>query len=98
MARIDPLLQALVGLGGSNLHVSSGAPPAFRVNGPLWRLGHHSLDLHDTQDLLCEILSEEDIQELERDDTMIAWEERDFEIAPGDPLMSRPSREARRAS
>ncbi len=65
MARIDTLLQSLVELGGSDLHLSAGAPPVFRVNGVLQRTRHPPLDADDVQDLLYEILGEEELEELE---------------------------------
>ncbi|MHB8766368.1 MAG: type IV pilus twitching motility protein PilT [Deferrisomatales bacterium] len=65
MARLDAFLQALVEIGGSDLHLSSGASPAFRVNGVLQRARHAALDPEDLQDLLYEILPEEDIEALE---------------------------------
>ena len=65
MARIDSLLQSLVELGGSDLHLSAGAPPIFRVNGLLQRTRHPSLEPDDIQDLVYEILSEEEIEQLE---------------------------------
>ena len=66
MSRIDTLLQTLVELGGSDLHLSSGAPPAFRVNGQLQRARHPPLDPDDVQDLLYEILSDEEIEAFEK--------------------------------
>lgn len=65
MARIDSLLRTLVELGGSDLHVSAGAPPVFRVNGQLQRAANPALHSDDVQDVLYEILSEEQIEELE---------------------------------
>ncbi len=65
MARIDSLLRTLVELGGSDLHVSAGAPPVFRVNGTIQKTRHPPLDPDDLQDLVYEILSEEDIEVLE---------------------------------
>ncbi len=65
MTRLDALLRTLVELGGSDLHVSAGAPPAFRVNGALQRTRHGPLDPDDVQDLLYEALSEDEIAALE---------------------------------
>ncbi|MEW6486586.1 MAG: type IV pilus twitching motility protein PilT [Thermodesulfobacteriota bacterium] len=65
MARIDTLLQALVELGGSDLHVSAGAPPMFRVNGTLQRARHPDLSADEAEDLILEILPEEDLERLE---------------------------------
>jgi len=65
MARIDSLLQALVELGGSDLHVSAGAPPVFRVNGVLQRARHPDLTPDEAEDLILEILGEEETTLLE---------------------------------
>jgi twitching motility protein PilT len=65
MARIDALLQALVEIGGSDLHLSAGAPPVFRVNGLLQRSRHAALTADEVEDLLYEILAAEDAETLE---------------------------------
>jgi twitching motility protein PilT len=65
MARIDSLLRTLVELGGSDLHLSAGAPPVFRVNGQLQRSRHPELDPDEVQDLVLEILTDDEIEELE---------------------------------
>jgi len=49
-AALDAHLRALVGAGGSDLHVKAGAPPRLRVNGTLRRL-------EDTSDLTAEEVS-----------------------------------------
>ncbi|GAB6063782.1 type IV pilus twitching motility protein PilT [Deferrisoma palaeochoriense] len=65
MPRIDALLRHLVDLGGSDLHLSAGAPPVFRVNGRLQKTRHPPLDPGEVEDLLAEILSDEEIARLE---------------------------------
>ncbi len=67
MARLDTLLKTLVDLGGSDLHLSAGAPPVFRVNGLLQRTRHAPLDPDDVQDLIYEILPDADVDRLESD-------------------------------
>ncbi|NOY45031.1 MAG: type IV pilus twitching motility protein PilT [Deltaproteobacteria bacterium] len=67
MPRIDALLRHLVDLGGSDLHLSAGAPPVFRVNGRLQRARHPPLDPTEVEDLLYEILSDPEIARLEAD-------------------------------
>ncbi len=67
MARIDTLLKTLVDLGGSDLHLSAGAPPVFRVNGLLQRTRHAPLDPDDVQDLIYEILPDADVDRLENE-------------------------------
>ena len=61
MGRIDTLLQTLVELGGSDLHLSAAAPPVFRVGGMLQRARHQDISAEDVQDLLYEILSDDEI-------------------------------------
>lgn len=65
MPRIDALLKSLVDLGGSDLHLSAGSPPVFRVNGGLQKTRHPPLDSDDLQDILYEVLTEEEIETLE---------------------------------
>ena len=65
MGRIDTLLQTLVELGGSDLHLSAEAPPVFRVGGVLQRARHQNISAEDVQDLLYEILSDDEIDGLE---------------------------------
>jgi twitching motility protein PilT len=65
MLRMDSLLQSLVSVGGSDLHLSAGAPPVFRINGLLQRPQQPALEAEEMQDLLYEILTEDQIQELE---------------------------------
>lgn len=66
MGRIDTLLQTLVELGGSDLHLSAEAPPVFRVSGVLQRARHQDIAPEDVQDLLYEILSDDEIDLLEK--------------------------------
>ena len=47
MGRIDSLLQTLVELGGSDLHLSAEAPPVFRVGGVLQRARHQNISAED---------------------------------------------------
>ncbi|MDF1556325.1 MAG: ATPase, T2SS/T4P/T4SS family [Deferrisomatales bacterium] len=65
MGRIDALLQTLVELGGSDLHLSAEAPPVFRVGGVLQRARHRDISAADVPDLLYEILSDDEIDGLE---------------------------------
>jgi twitching motility protein PilT len=63
---IDDLLEAMVALGASDLHVTVGSAPAIRVNGSLQRLEQFPrLSPDDTQRLLYRILSTEQQKHLE---------------------------------
>src|SRR3954463_2404461 len=57
---IDELLERMVEANASDLHVTTGTPPAIRVRGDVERLeGFDSLDAEQTQQLLYRILSSE---------------------------------------
>jgi twitching motility protein PilT len=57
---IDELLERMVDANASDLHVTTGTPPAIRVRGEVERLpGFDSLDAETTQQLLYHILSSE---------------------------------------
>jgi twitching motility protein PilT len=63
---IDDLLEAMVALGASDLHVTVGSQPAIRLNGTLERLEQFPrLTPDDTQRLLYRILSTEQQKHLE---------------------------------
>jgi twitching motility protein PilT len=63
---IDDLLEAMVALGASDLHVTVGSHPVIRVNGRLERLEHFPrLVPDDSQRLLYRILSTEQQKHLE---------------------------------
>jgi twitching motility protein PilT len=57
---IDELLERMVEANASDLHVTTGTPPAIRVRGDVERLdGFEALSAEDTQQLLYRILSSE---------------------------------------
>jgi twitching motility protein PilT len=57
---IDELLEQMVALGASDLHVTVGTPPAFRVRGHILRAeGFEPFNSDDTRSLLYRILSSE---------------------------------------
>src|SRR5688500_19035104 len=63
---IDDLLEHMVALGASDLHVTSGSEPVIRLNGHLERVeGFSRLTPDDTQRLLYRILSTEQQKHLE---------------------------------
>jgi twitching motility protein PilT len=63
---IDELLEAMVDLGASDLHITAGTPPAIRIHGELHRLdGVPVLTPELTQELLYRVLSTEQQKQLE---------------------------------
>ena len=63
---IDDLLERMVALKASDLHVTVGSPPAVRVRGHVQRLeGFEPLTAEETQQLLYQILSSERQKNLE---------------------------------
>src|SRR3977135_2163316 len=60
LTSIDELLEQMVSLGASDLHVPVGSPPAFRVRGHISRAeGFEPFTADDTRALLYRILSSE---------------------------------------
>jgi twitching motility protein PilT len=60
LTSIDDLLEQMVEHGASDLHVTVGSPPAFRVRGQIARAeGYDALSADDTRTLLYRILSSE---------------------------------------
>ena len=63
---IDHLLEQMVALKASDLHITVGTPPAIRVNGEVVRLDQYgALDSEQTQQLLYRVLSSEQQKQLE---------------------------------
>src|SRR5437016_14125857 len=59
LTSIDDLLEQMVALGASDLHVTVGSPPAFRVRGHIARSDAEPFSADDTRTLLYRILSSE---------------------------------------
>src|SRR5436309_1202483 len=60
LTSIDGLLEQMVSLGASDLHVTVGSPPAFRVRGHIARAeGYEPFTADDTRALLYRVLSSE---------------------------------------
>src|SRR6059058_5874029 len=60
LTSIDGLLEQMVSLGASDLHVTVGSPPAFRIRGHIARAeGFEPFTADDTRSLLYRILSSE---------------------------------------
>ncbi len=66
LTSIDGLLEQMVALGASDLHLTVGTPPAIRRRGELERLeGIPPLTAEDTQQLLYRVLNTEQQKQLE---------------------------------
>ena len=59
MAKIDALFKLMKQQGASDLHLSSGAPPIFRLHGEMERLNYPPLSHEQTKALIFEILDAE---------------------------------------
>jgi len=60
LTSIDDLLEQMVALGASDLHITVGSPPAFRVRGHIARAeGFDAFTSDDTRALLYRVLSSE---------------------------------------
>jgi len=68
MAKIDALFKMMKEQGASDLHLSSGNPPIFRLHGEIVRLNFKTLGHDELKGILFEILSEP--QKLKFEQTM----------------------------
>src|SRR5881398_1048528 len=62
---IDDLLRLVVEKGGSDLHMVVGAPPIIRVDGQLTTTPFEKVTPQDSQRMLYDILTDEQIQRFE---------------------------------
>ncbi|MGE0526063.1 MAG: type IV pilus twitching motility protein PilT [Bdellovibrionales bacterium] len=58
MAEIDKLFKLMVQQNASDMHLSAGAPPYFRIHGDMVSLNHPPLESNSVQALIFEILTE----------------------------------------
>ena len=66
LTSIDDLLEQMVGMGASDLHVTVGSPPAFRVRGEIQRAdGYETFTADDTRSLLYRVLTSEQQKQFE---------------------------------
>jgi twitching motility protein PilT len=66
LTSVDDLLEQMVTLGASDLHLTVGSPPAFRRRGHIARAeGYANLDAEGTRGLLYRILSSEQQKQFE---------------------------------
>ena len=61
---INELLNRLVSMKGSDLHISVGCAPYYRVNGILINTGSKKLTPEDTEELVKQIATQEQIEEI----------------------------------
>ena len=59
MAKIDSLFKMMKKRGASDLHISTGAPPLFRLHGEMEKFNYPSLNHQQARGLLFEIFKEE---------------------------------------
>lgn len=66
MITLEELLQLLVERGGSDLHITAGAPPKIRIDGRLISTEHDLLDAEASQKLVYSVLDNEQIARFEK--------------------------------
>ena len=81
MAKIDSLFKMMKQQGASDLHISTGAPPLFRLDGEMEKLNYPPLSDQQARGLLFEILTKEQREEFE--------ENRDLDFAYSLPEVAR---------
>ena len=62
---VDDLLKLIVERGASDLHIAVGVPPILRIDGQLMPTNYEKLTAQDTQRLVYDILTDEQIQRFE---------------------------------
>ena len=62
MAKLDDLFKIMINSNASDLHLTSGTPPALRVHGDIQPLNYRPLTNEECQALIFEILSEDQIR------------------------------------
>ncbi len=67
MIVLEELLQGLVDKGGSDLHITAGSPPKYRIDGELVDATSESLEPADTKRLVYSVLSAEQIARYEKE-------------------------------
>jgi len=67
MVTLEELLQQLVERGGSDLHISAGAPPKIRIDGKLISVDTEILDSEQSQKLVYSVLDNDQIARFEKD-------------------------------
>ena len=62
---VDELLLEMVERGSSDLHICVGVPPVIRIDGQLTAMNYEKFDAMQTQRMMYDILSDEQIQRFE---------------------------------
>ncbi len=63
---IEDLMEQLIEMGGSDLHLTSGLPPYFRISGHLQPVGDHVLSAEECQRLIFSMLNNTQRKNLEQ--------------------------------
>ncbi|MBD2442048.1 type IV pilus twitching motility protein PilT [Dolichospermum sp. FACHB-1091] len=63
---IEELMEKLIDMGGSDLHLSADLPPYFRISGHLTPIGDHSLTADECQRLIFSMLNNNQRKTLEQ--------------------------------
>lgn len=58
MAKLDQLFTLMKQQNASDLHLTTGSPPIFRISGQMVKLNYHELTAPETQALIFELLTE----------------------------------------
>jgi twitching motility protein PilT len=88
MARIDALFKIMKEQGASDLHLSTGSPPIFRLHGEMTRLNSKSLSHEELKTILYEILTEKQRLDFDvRRDLDFAYDIPDFSRFRGNLFM-----------
>jgi twitching motility protein PilT len=66
MVTLEELLQQLVERGGSDLHISAGAPPKIRIDGKLISVDTEILDSEQSQKIVYSVLDNDQIARFEK--------------------------------
>jgi len=66
MVSLRELLEQMVKMGASDLHLTVGSPPVVRIDGKLQRLDHDMLDSEQTKKLSYSMLNEKQKQKFEQ--------------------------------
>lgn len=67
MFKLDSFLKELIAKGGSDLHVCAGAVPVIRLHGELMNMGNYVISPEESEKMLTEILSEEQLEYLKQE-------------------------------
>lgn len=70
MAGIRELLKAMVEMGASDLHITTGAPPQVRIDGVIRALQHPPLQTADTKQLCYSILTDAQKRKFEEENEL----------------------------